>query len=168
VVNVTPDSEQTLWTSVPLGGRVKSLAWSSTGHLLVLTRSFFVILDERGRPIAKGPTGGSAEAAAFSPDGRSIALARRRGARSQLVLLRADTTGLAERSLYAGPGRFSDVAWSPDGAWIVTGWRDADQWLFVRPADRRVVAMADISRQFAPGGHAGPGFPRIDGWARSP
>jgi hypothetical protein len=167
-VNVEPDAQQTLWRSARFGDGVRSLAWSSTGHLLVLTRSFFVVLDQRGQPIAKGATGGSAEAAAFSPDGHSIALARQRGAKSQLVLLRAASTSLAGRPLYAGPGRFSDVVWSPDGAWIVTGWRDADQWLFVRAADRRVVAMADISRQFAPGGDAGAGFPRIADWSRSP
>jgi dipeptidyl aminopeptidase/acylaminoacyl peptidase len=167
-VRVDVKSEQTLWRSAPFGGGVKALAWSSTGHLLVLTRSFFTILDRRGQPTAKGPTGGSAESAGFSPDGKSIALARRIRTRSELVTL-GTGPNKPESRLYAGAGRFTDVAWSPDGDWVVLGWRDADQWLFIRPDDRRRIAMADIAQQFAPGSSATPiGFPRIAGWCCAP
>jgi WD40 repeat protein len=165
---VDVESGRTLWRSARFGGGVRSLEWSSTGRLLVLARSFFVILDEHGRAIAKGPTGGSAEAAAFSPDGKVLALARRTGARSELTVLRTGPTGLSERQLFAGPGRFTDIAWSPDGSWVLLGWRDADQWLFVRPADRKVAAVAEISRQFAPGARGAVGFPRVAGWCCTP
>jgi len=80
------------------------------------------------------------------------------------VLLSTGPTGLSERRLLARPGRFTDVTWSPDGTWILFGWRDAGQWLFIRPADRKVVAVAGISRQFAPGTRPAVGFPRVAGW----
>jgi WD40 repeat protein len=165
---VDVESGRTLWRSPPFGGGVKSLQWSSTGRLLVLARSFFVVLGERGGAIAKGPTGGPAEAAAFSPDGKTIALARRNGASSTLALLPTASTGPPTRRLFAGPGRFTGLAWSPDGTWILLGWRDADQWLFIRPADRRVVAVSRISRQFAPGANGAVSFPRIAGWCCTP
>jgi PQQ-like domain/WD40-like Beta Propeller Repeat len=161
---VDVESGKALWSSAPFGGGVQSLQWSSSGRLLVMTRSFFVILDERGRAIAKGPTDGPAEAAAFAANGKTIALARRTNAGSELVLLSLKAAGLSQRELFAGPGRFTNVTWSPDGAWALLDWRDADQWLFIRPADRKVVAVSGISRQFAPGASARVGFPRVAGW----
>jgi dipeptidyl aminopeptidase/acylaminoacyl peptidase len=165
---VDVESGRTLWRSPPFGGGIESLQWSSTGHLLVMARSFFVILDRHGRPIAKGSTGGTAEAAAFAPNGKAIAIARRAGGGSELALLNTGPTGHPERRLLARPGRFTDVTWSPDGTWILFGWRDADQWLFIRPADRKVVAVAGISRQFAPGARATVGFPGVAGWCCRP
>jgi WD40 repeat protein len=166
---VDVESGQTLWRSARFGEAVRGVEWSSAGRLLVLTRSFFVILDQHGRPMAKGATGGSAQSAAFSPDGDSIALARRTAGRSELVTLRTGPSGPSERRIYAGAGRLTDVSWSPDGDWVAVGWRDADQWLFIRPDDRRVIAMADIAHQFAPGVSATQvGFPRIAGWCCAP
>ncbi len=158
------ESGRPLWRSATIGGGIQSIQWSSSGRLLVLARSFFVILDQRGRAIAKGPTGGSAEAAALAPDGRTLALARRRPVGSELMVVSLGSQGVAFRRVFAGPGRFGDVTWSPDGSWVVLGWRDADQWLFIRPADRKVVAVAGISRQFAPGASGPVGFPRVVGW----
>jgi WD40 repeat protein len=165
---VDVESGQSLWRSARFGGGVQSLEWSSTGRLLVMARSFFVILDQRGHAISKGPAGGPAEAAAFSPDGRAIALARRTGRRSELVILRTGPANPVERRLFAGGGRFTDIAWSPGGTWLLLGWRDADQWLFVHPADRKVVSVSEISRQFAPGITRTVGFPRVAGWCCTP
>jgi WD40 repeat protein len=161
---VDVESGNTLWRSARFGGRVKSLEWSSSNRLLVVARSFFVILDQEGQAIAKGPIPGKAEAAAFSPDGRTIALARRTAAGSELALMPTGSTSLSERRLVMRPGRFTDLAWSPDGNWILLGWRDADEWLFVRPGDRKVVAASGISQQFAPGANGAVGFPGIEGW----
>lgn len=165
---VDVESGQALWRTAPFAGGVKSLEWSSNGRLLVLARSLFVILDERGQTIVKGSVGGGAEAAAFSPDGRVLALARRTGARSQLELLRTAGAGLSKRRLVARQGRFTDVAWSPDGDWLLLGWKDADEWLFVRRADRKAIAVSGISGQFAPGITRTVGFPRVDGWCCTP
>jgi len=165
---VDVESGQTLWRSARFGGPVQSLQWSSTGRLLVMARSFFVTLDARGEAIAKGPIGGSVEAAAFSPDANLLALARRTGARSELELVRTGSAGSSQRRLIARPGRFTDIAWSPDGTWILIAWRDADQWLFIRPDDGKIIAVSDISRQFAPGGARAGRFPRVAGWCCAP
>ncbi len=165
---VDVESGQTLWRSARFGGSVQSLQWSATGRLLVMARSFFVTLDPRGEAIAKGPIGGSVEAAAFSPDGNVLALARRTGVRSELELMRTGSAGSSQRRLIAKPGRFTDIAWSPDGSWILVAWRDADQWLFVRPDDGKIIAVSDISRQFAPGTARAARFPRVAGWCCAP
>lgn len=75
---------------------------------------------------------------------------------------------LEERTLFAGPGRFTDVAWSPDGEWLLLAWRDADQWLFIRPSDEKPSPISNISRQFDPGEPSMPPFPRLDGWCCPP
>ncbi len=157
-------SGRTLWRSPPFGGGIQSLEWSSSGRLLVVARSFFVVLDRHGRPISKGSTGRPAEATAIAPNGAHIALARQTPAGSELALLSVAPTGVHERRLFGGPGRFTDLAWSPDGAWLLLGWPDADQWLFIRPSDRKVDAVSDISRQFAPGAGRTVGFPHLAGW----
>ena len=167
---VDVDSGRRLWTSGRFASGVKSLDWSSDGgRLLVLASSFYSVLDERGRSIAKGPTRGAAVDATFSPDG-PIALIRRSEAataagRSQLVLVNEFGE---ERRVFAGPGRFTGLAWSPDGRWLLLAWREADQWLFIHPEDERVLAVSNISRQFDPGGNGNSGFPRVSGWCCQP
>jgi dipeptidyl aminopeptidase/acylaminoacyl peptidase len=168
---VDTDSGRELWASGRFATDVESLSWSPDGgRLLVLTSSFYSVLDERGRSIAKGPTRGAADVAAFSPDG-PIALIRRSGGktfagRSELVLL--DELG-RERRLFAGPGRFTDLTWSPDGRWLLLSWREPDQWLFIRPRDGKIDdAVSNISRQFDPGATAEPAFPRVSGWCCPP
>ncbi|MGH2926292.1 MAG: hypothetical protein ACRDK1_10025 [Solirubrobacterales bacterium] len=161
---VDVETGRTLWRSASFGGGVEGLDWSPSGRLLVVNRSFFVILDQRGRAIAKGPTGGPAEAAALAPNGRAIALARWTRAGSELELVSLGSRNIAFRRLFAGPGRFGDVTWSPNGAWVLLGWPKADQWLFIRPTDRKVVAVSGISHQFAPGAIGSLGFPGVAGW----
>ena len=43
--------------------------------------------------------------------------------------------------VFSGSGRIDDVAWSPDGRWLLLNWATADQWLFVRvPAKKLAVS----------------------------
>jgi hypothetical protein len=77
--------------------------------------------------------------------------------------------GIKERSLFSGPGHLIDPTWSPDGRWLLVGWREADQWLFIDTRNpSRIVAIANIARQFDPGGEAAGAFPRISGWCCAP
>ena len=79
-------------------------------------------------------------------------------------LLLVDRAGAPAR-LFAGPGRFDGVELSPDGDWLLLAWRSADQWLFLELAHpQRVVAVSDISAQFAPGTTSPPPFPTLAGW----
>jgi hypothetical protein len=161
---VASDSGRTLW-SVPPRGRVVALEWSHDGRrLLVRGPRSLRILDADGRlllePLAGSPAA-PVVAAALAPDGRSLAFVQRAAGRSTLWIvprLRPDDS--AARRVFAGAGRFTDVAWSPDARWLLLGWRDADQWLFLRSSGvRRLEAVSSISRQFR-----GAGFPRLEGW----
>lgn len=164
---VDVNTGRTLWHSPPFGGGINSLEWSSFEQLLVISRSFIVTLNRRGRAIAKSATGGRVEAAAVSPDGTKVALARRTRTGSELAVVKSPPLGPPHRHLFSGPGRFTDVTWSPDGSWILLGWREADQWLFIRASDGKVDAVSDISRQFAPGARGAVGFPHVAGWNRT-
>jgi dipeptidyl aminopeptidase/acylaminoacyl peptidase len=133
----------------------------------VLTPRRLSLFDARGRLLAVRdvPAGAGAEHAVWSPHGHKIAVVRtsRATRRSEVVVLDAGR-GLRERLLPAGPGRFGAPAWSPDGRWLLLPWPDADQWLFLRPTGaRRVLAVANIARQFTPGGGRGE-FPRSVTW----
>jgi hypothetical protein len=69
----------------------------------------------------------------------------------------------------AATARFSDLTWSPDGRWLLLGWRDADEWLFLQPGrPRHIVAISNISAQFAPGQAGRTAFPSVAGWCCSP
>jgi hypothetical protein len=92
---------------------------------------------------------------AFAQGTHDLALVRPR----EVLVLDADAPRRAQR-VFAGAGGFDDVAWSPDRRWILVGWRDADQWVFVRVAGRRrIEAVSRVSEQFESAS-----FPRISGW----
>ena len=138
-----------LWRSAPLPNP-RFLQWSSDGReVLVVTRDKLALL-----------RGGKAEliqfariaAAAFRPGTHAFAEIRMRGGTSEVVLGR--------RILFRGTGEFRQLAWSPDGRWLLVTWPTADQWIFIRVAgQRRIVAVSTITRQFGGGT-----FPSLAGW----
>ena len=71
-----------------------------------------------------------------------------------------------DEDVFQGAGRIEGLGSSPDGKWLVAGWPEADQMLFLRVSPRvgKVVAVSNATREFSPGG-AGSGFPRVAGWA---
>jgi hypothetical protein len=144
----------------------QQLAWSPSGTLLlVVERRRLRLFDSRGR-VRKEldlPTGTAAERAAFSPDGRTIALLRRQSGLSAVRLLSVRGHSWHERAGAPVSGAFSTLDWSPDGRWLLLAWPAADQWLFVSPS--RVLPVSGIGRAFA----SGPGwafFPTVGGWSR--
>jgi WD40-like Beta Propeller Repeat len=158
-----------------------ALAWSSDGtRLAVATGSQIEVL----RPFASNAgeshalmTGGhpntTAEQVTFSPSDDRLAFIRRSSGStapsSELVLGRLSGDRISESVLFSGPGQLTDPTWSPNGRWLLVGWPDADQWLFIdthKPS--RVVAIANIARQFDPGGEGTAAFPRISGWCCAP
>jgi dipeptidyl aminopeptidase/acylaminoacyl peptidase len=103
----------------------------------------------------------------MSPDGKRTAFIRRaKHGRSRVFITGRYGSGPPRRVLTRS-GRITDPTWSPNGEWLLVARRGADQWLFIRPSRPvRVEAVANISRQFAPGAAGQPPFPGISGWSR--
>lgn len=153
--------------------RPQGLAWSSDGkRLLSFTSRAVSTYDpsSRGRyPTFAGmPKGTLLRGVAFQPGTHRVAaIATRRsgaGARSALFVGRPDVESFGAQPALSDPGRFTDVAWSPGGDWILIGWADADQWLFINPASDRVMPVANITEQFGSGATSPLPFPRVAGW----
>jgi hypothetical protein len=118
-----------------------------------------------GRVVRRLAISGGARVAglSFAPAGTRLAIAVN-GVRPHVLTLDAARHRAPLRPLFAGAGRFSQVAWSPDGRWILITWPAADQWLFVRSANvTGLTAVRSIARQFDPRA-AGPRFPSVGGW----
>ena len=155
IVTVDAERRRELWRAAARG-RVEELAWSSDGRRLLVLRGGRVDLLTRAGVHWTGirPESGTVLAAAFRPGSHAIAYAVERGQRTQLALV-AEGGG----ELFSAAGRLDEVAWSPDGRWLLLGWREADQWVFVRATrTSRIAAVASISAQF------GGTFPRVAGW----
>jgi hypothetical protein len=140
---------------IPEGWRPRDLEWSSRGRLLVAARQGFVVLGAGGRRLARRPLAGVV-GATFSPEGRRVAVLRR----SDVLLLDTRRPAASPRRVFAGAGVLTGLAWSPDGRWLLIGWKTADQWVFVRVAGaRRLEAYSNVSAQFRSSR-----FPSIEGW----
>jgi hypothetical protein len=140
----------------PSAGPVLQLAWSADGRKLVVRRADRVDVLTRDGSLFTG----------FRPDGSRVTASalRARTHESTHALARAgesEIVHIGERGgrLFAGTGRFSELAWSPDGRWLLVGWPTADQWVFVRADGRRIRAVANVSAQLRTRT-----FPRVEGW----
>jgi hypothetical protein len=85
------------------------------------------------------------------------------GRRDRLVV--SADRGDSAPVLFSARGRLTGPTWSPDGRWLLVGWPEADQWLFIQTArPGRVVAFDSIREQFDPGGEGAGAFPGVAGW----
>lgn len=156
------------------------------------TKHVLAYVDARGRVRVGGRVVSHAYAdarsLAWSPDGRTVALATRGGVvelavasgrthtvrvagvralafapDGRLALLRGNGVLLLAdgdlRTLFVAPSKLDGLAWSPNGRWLLSSLPAADQWVFVQTrGGRRVLAVSHIRRQFG-------GEPSLDGWA---
>lgn len=180
------DADSGMTRARSAGGQpVAELQWSATGERLVaLAPATLRLLGARGELIRarSAPAGVRFVHASFARVGTTLAVLRHRpgDAASEALLVSRNGT---ERQLFSGPGRLGDVAWSPDGRWLLLTWPDADQWLFIHPRSTaraqvkaasdigrgaRVVTVPKISRQFDPGSPGRPPFPLLRGWCCAP
>jgi hypothetical protein len=148
------DTGRVLWRT-PIAVTPSSLAWSTDGReLAAVSGHRVVVLGGDGKPrravttLTEGFVGG-----AFQPRSHRLALSLRTAGGSEVRVVDLDRPGRA-RLLFAGPGAFGDIVWSPDGHWLLVGWPTADQWLFLRGT--RVHAVANIREQFPRRDHKGP------------
>ena len=101
--------------------------------------------------------------ASFAPGTRAIGYSIYAPATDQSSIV------LAGERLQQGEGRFEDLVFSPNGNWLLAGWPEADQLLFIRLPDvSGYVVVPDVRREFDPGGVGATEFPRVVGWCCSP
>ena len=147
---VDTETGRTIWRTVP-GEIPKQLVWSEDGErLLALGDQSLRVLTANGRKLFSlrlpvGPSG-----VVFVRDSHRFVMVRYSPAtgRSDLVLLQAEVDPGEARFLYSAPGEFGSLAMSPNGNWLLVGWVNADQWLFLRLTAARVQAVSNISQQF--------------------
>lgn len=169
ILTAQADSGRLLSRSAP-GPVPASIAWAPDGRLLLAMAPGTVrLLDRQGHLLRRiaTPAGAKNEALAIHPSGASAALSRHfHGARgdSEVVSVRLAPEGRTRR-LFTGDGHLSDLAWSPNGRWLLIGWQEADQWLFLRSTKvKRIEAVSNISHQFDPAGAGRGAFPSVSGW----
>jgi WD40 repeat protein len=140
------DSADVVWRA-PIDVIPSALQWSDDGRFLVVTASpKTVVLDARGhvhRTISM--LGSQLLETAFRPHTHQLAVSLRFPQRSQIRIVDVDRPGRASL-LFAGPGSFGDIAWSPNGRWLLLNWPSADQWLFV--SGSQVHAVGNIAQEF--------------------
>jgi hypothetical protein len=158
---VEADGEQ-LWVADP-GATPEQLVWSDdAARLLVVTTGLrHPLYTAGGQPAGalETPEGQDVLDVSFAPGTRTIgySLYAPESGQSSIVL--------AGQRLQQGEGRFEDIVFSPNGRWLLTGWPEADQLLFIGlPGVRRLVTVPGIRREFDPGGVGATSFPRVAEW----
>ncbi len=148
--------------ALPEQSTPRLLSWSADGQrLLVLTRDAAIVYTGVGRTVIRrafGPGQGALDAA-LSPDGSAVALLAAR----DLTLIDLAAHPGPTRQVFSGKG-LRQVAFSPDGRWLLVSWPAADQWIFIHATGApRLIAVSRIAQQFTPAGSR-PAFPELDGW----
>ncbi|MDQ6805269.1 MAG: hypothetical protein M3065_09960, partial [Actinomycetota bacterium] len=153
------------WHSPP-GPKPVALGWSSRGtRLLILDRDRALVYDPLGHLVSRIALahGAMARAGALAPDGRTLELVR--GGAGEAVLYDVTRASPSPTPVFSGAG-LGQLAWSPNGRWLLITWPAADQWIFVRTRlgrGRRLLAVSRIAEEFAPGRRPR-GYPGLDGW----
>lgn len=109
------------------GGPVAYLAWSQDGRMLYSvggegkTVNVWSVFDENQRKATNKPTatlnvGQLAHCLALSPDGKTLAV----GCSDSIVQLWDVERRIKRKTIVGKSGKIVDLAWSPDGKWLVT------------------------------------------------
>jgi WD40-like Beta Propeller Repeat len=157
---VDADARTLLWQTPPEANGIRALTWSDDGaRLLVLGDHSVSVYSASGRVVGRTPTKGAVEAAAFAPGSHRFALT----VGPQLLVVDGDTLRFPNRPIFTGAPTLGDIAWSPDGRWLLIGWPAADQLVFIRRgAAPKLEAVSNASRQFR-----SRMFPGLGGWTVS-
>jgi WD40-like Beta Propeller Repeat len=145
--------------------RIRQLAWSADGErLLALSAMGADVYAADGHLVAKRATNdGPMTGGAISPDGRQFAIVTAGGSGAVTVYGHKAGRAFAHRVLTGV--KLGQVAWSPNGQWLLISWPAADQWVFVHVSGQpHIAAVSRISQQFSrtliPSTHV----PRLEGW----
>jgi WD40 repeat protein len=155
------DSRRRLWSRRL--GRVVRLEWSSDRRLLLVQGRRFLRVFSAGGRLRYDLLGREAAPivdASFAPGGRSVAFVQRAGRQSHVwIIPRLRPDASAARRIFVGQSPLTDIAWSPNGRWLLAAWEEADQWVFLRTAPvGKIRAVDNVTEQF------GGSSPSIAGW----
>jgi hypothetical protein len=143
---------------------VGELEWSADGQrLLAVSAREVSVYTDSGRLLSTqaAPGGAPILDGALSPTGGTLALISG-GAGGAVIIENVPARHPAARRVLAGSG-LGQVAWSPDGRWLLISWPAANQWVFVRVVGApRISAVSRIAQQFSAGGPSR--FPQLEGW----
>jgi len=132
----------------------RKLGWSSDGKLLLVFKPYATrVYDMSGKVVAQDdPSDATLDRdAAFVPGTHQVVAIRAAGGGSSVFRFFDGLT------VFQGSGVFRQLAYSPNGRWLLITWPTANQWVFVRSQPRKIVGAARISNQFG-------GYPRIASW----
>jgi hypothetical protein len=118
------------------------LEWTPDRRLVAAGPHAIATFARRGPQLTRIGAAGSVAAAAPSPDGKRIALVEMKDGQGTVVV--------NGEQIFKGPGSIADVAWSPDGQWLLLNWTGANEWLFIRSISvaRKIVAVSNIRSTF--------------------
>jgi hypothetical protein len=132
-----------------------ALSWSSDGRrVAVVYEREVIVFDGDGRRLRRFPfLRSSIVAGSFAPHGHTFGvLLRAPGAVDERTATSVRTLEVDRRRpptrVFVGRGDFGELAWSPDGRYVLVAWRSADRWLFVNRSTRYAIAFDGIGRQF--------------------
>lgn len=146
---------------------IRELIWTHDGRQLLVVswdgRIDVYGLDGTARRLrAPGDLGDFA----LDPTGKQVAFSVFDGTSGRSRVLLLPLGGGVPRELTSLAGHADEVAWSPNGRWLLITWPEADQWLFLRtsPEGPRIVTVSNVSREFDPGAIGRGDFPLLAGW----
>ncbi|MDA0161962.1 WD40 repeat domain-containing protein [Solirubrobacter ginsenosidimutans] len=134
------DTAKVLWTF--RSGAVRHLAWSDDGRtLLIAGRRHGTVRD-----LVAGTS------TPLRLDGDLLAVAAARG-RFAFAVRRGTRTEIRLRGtvLVSAAGRLDDLAWSPDGRWLLAGDATTGEWLLARATGRASVSSLSVAPRFGSG-----------------
>jgi hypothetical protein len=121
----------------------RQLEWTPDARLVAVGPHAVGIFARRGPQLQRLDVAGRLTDAAASPDGRRLALVElRRG---------TSTVAVDGRTVFTGAGTIPNVAWSPDGRWLLLNWSGADEWVFLRPPAKKLIAVSNIRASLGTG-----------------
>jgi hypothetical protein len=141
------DSNRVVWRRTTTG--IESLLWSEDGQRLLAAGSSPTVLDASGRTVVELSAQGVLPAA-FEPKSRALALTTSSNGQSTVTIY-SGPRYQHRRVVFSGRGVFAGIAWSPDRRWLLIDWRTADQWVFLRSARVRRLAVRNIGNTFDSG-----------------